>query len=43
MKQVSLAKDFKFENDLKLHVRYDDVFKPTTAVQKGKTDKSKNH
>ena len=39
--QVSLAKEFKFDHDLKMHVEYDDVFKPTTVVQKGKKDQSK--
>ena len=41
MFQVSLAKDFKFEHELKLQVQYEDVFKPTTVVQKGKGDRSK--
>ena len=39
--QVSLEKDFKFDHDLKLLVKYEDLFKPTICLQKGNPDKSK--
>ena len=34
-------KEFKLDHDLKMQVQYDDVFKPTTLVQRGKKDQSK--